>query len=158
MKIKKKLRDVTAEEYEQYKAKICPRGENDCCKRCMFKNVMCRMPSFSSSSWVLNKDLYSDKFLDQEIEIEIPDIITKEEKKYLENVIKPLKNKVRSITKRQSENSTIAYIHISIDNSDIDCSFDNITLNYSKADTAYANMELNREYKLEELGLFEEEE
>ena len=68
-----------------------------------------------------------------------------------------VKNKVRSITKKQSENSTIAYIHISIDNSDLDCSFDNITLNYSKADTAYANMESNREYKLEELGLFEEE-
>lgn len=67
---KKKLRDLTPEEYEKYKIKICPKGESDCCKHCMFRNVMCRTPSLSSSTWVLNKDLYSDKFLDQEIEVE----------------------------------------------------------------------------------------
>lgn len=73
----------------------------------------------------------------------------------MENVIKPVKNKVRSIAKRQSKNSFMTCIHISIDNSEIDCDFDNIDLYYAKAD-AYANMKLNREYKLEELGLFEE--
>lgn len=103
---------------------------------------------------VYHQEQYSDKFLNQEIEV---DLLTPEEKEYLDGILEPIKNKVRSITKKQSENSTIAYMHISIDNSDLDCSFDNITLNYSKADTAYANMESNREYKLEELGLFEEE-
>lgn len=157
MNIKKKLKDLTFEEFAEWARKNC---SNISCSSCIFCNVKCVVGN--SKCWVNHKGLYSDKFLDQEIEIEIPDILTpdiltKEEKKYLENVIKPVKNKVRSITKKQSENSAISYIHISIDNSDLDCSFDNITLNYSKADTAYANMESNREYKLEELGLFEEE-
>lgn len=149
MKIKKKLRDLLPCEYEVWIDKKCPPQR---CTTCVFANVVCS--TLDDSCWFYHQEQYSDKFLNQEIEV---DLLTPEEKEYLEGILEPIKNKVRSITKKQSENSTIAYIHISIDNSDLDCSFDSITLNYSKADTAYANMESNREYKLEELGLFEEE-
>ena len=71
---KKKLRDLTAEEYEKW---YC---HNDCmgsdCTKCPFASVNCG--SLGTLCWVNHKDLYSDKFLDQEIEIPIE---TEEENK-----------------------------------------------------------------------------
>ena len=55
---KKKLRDLTEEEYGNWQ-------ENNCknkCSKCIFYCVAC-------SNWINHKDLYSDKFLDQEIEV-----------------------------------------------------------------------------------------
>ena len=59
IKIKKKLRDVSVDEY-------------------------------------INKDLYSNKFLNQEIVLE--DTLTKEEKEYLKAVIEPFKDRIQYIT------------------------------------------------------------
>ena len=61
---KKKLRDITLEEYKKWLNKNC---KNTSCDSCNFNNVACNM---GIRSWVNNKDLYSDKFLDQEIEVE----------------------------------------------------------------------------------------
>lgn len=58
---KKKLRDITIEEYTTWKTKNCSK-----CKNCIFKNVNCIE---LAGCWINNKDLYSDKFLDQEVEI-----------------------------------------------------------------------------------------
>ena len=60
---KKKLRDLTEEEWNKWRAKNC-----NLCYKCVFKNVYCE--SLYGSSWVNHKDLYSDKFLNQEIEVE----------------------------------------------------------------------------------------
>ena len=83
MLIKKKLKDITVEEYKKW--------ENGCCtyecSECHLLKVKCN--SGDSWCWVYNKDLYSDKFLNQELEIET-DILTEKEKEYLSNVIKPL--------------------------------------------------------------------
>lgn len=62
---KKKLRDLTMEEYKKWLNKICSSDLD--CKDCIFYNVMCSM---DNNCWIHNKDLYSDKFLDQEIEVE----------------------------------------------------------------------------------------
>ena len=62
---KKKLRDWTMEEYKKWLEKNCGRSVN--CDKCIFNNVVC---SNAESSWVNHKDLYSDKFLDQEFEVE----------------------------------------------------------------------------------------
>lgn len=59
---KKKLRDITIEEYTTWKTKNCSK-----CKNCIFKNVNCS--EYSAGCWINNKDLYSDKFLDQEVEV-----------------------------------------------------------------------------------------
>lgn len=61
---KKKLRDITIEEYTTWKTKNCSK-----CKNCIFKNVNCS--EYSAGCWINNKDLYSDKFLDQEVEVEL---------------------------------------------------------------------------------------
>lgn len=60
---KKKLRDLTPEEWDKWH-KNCGN-----CSKCIFNKVTCNS-SYVKSSWVHNKDLYSDKFLDQEIEVE----------------------------------------------------------------------------------------
>lgn len=60
---KKKLRDLTPEEWDKWH-KNCGN-----CNKCAFNIVSCSC-SYEKRSWVNNKDIYSDKFLDQEIEVE----------------------------------------------------------------------------------------
>ena len=61
---KKKLRDFTPEEWDKWQRKNCGN-----CNKCAFNKVNCNI-SYEKRSWVNNKDIYSDKFLDQEIEVE----------------------------------------------------------------------------------------
>ena len=63
---KKKLRDLTPEEWDRIRGDCVERNS---CDDCIFRNVICSKSS-SNYSWFNNKDLYSDKFLDQEIEVE----------------------------------------------------------------------------------------
>lgn len=63
-KKKIKLRDLVFYQFESWKTKNC----NKVCGRCPFYNANCL--TTENSCWVNHKDLYSDKFLDQEIEIE----------------------------------------------------------------------------------------
>ena len=62
---KKKLRDLTLKEYEKWVEIGCHRCDR--CDNCVFKNVIC---IYGEDCWVHHKDLYSDIFLDQEIEVE----------------------------------------------------------------------------------------
>lgn len=156
MIIKKKLRDVTAEEYEKYHIKTCQKGGSDYCEHCMFRKVMCRIPSLSSSSWVLNKDLYSDNFLDQEIKIEIEvnvdDILTTSEKLILREFIAVFKDRVISICKKALYiNKEMAYIVINVRNAD--AINEEIVTQFFKSSEAFKGMEINSEYTIEELGL-----
>lgn len=88
------------------------------------------------------------KLLLGEIEIE-PQILDEKEKRYLERVLRPFKDKVRYISK---ESTTIGthFINVSIYN-DFDMSFPNF-----EEDTMYKGMEIDRKYTLEELGLFQD--
>ena len=153
MIIKKKLRDVTAEEYEKYHIKTC---QSDCCEHCMFRNVVCRIPCLGSSSWVLNKDMYSDKFLSQEIKIEIEanvdDILTTGEKLILREFIKVFKDRVISICKKAPYiNKEMACIVINVRNAD--AINEEIVTQFFKSSEAFKGMEINSEYTIEELGL-----
>lgn len=65
-KVKVKLRDLTPEQYKSWCEKNCDKYER--CEDCIFFKVHCIEDI--SNCWIENKDLYSDKFLDQEIEIE----------------------------------------------------------------------------------------
>ena len=62
---KKKLRDLTPEEWDKWK-EICSYTS---CSECIFRYVSC-IRSDREECWIHHKDLYSDKFLDQEIEVE----------------------------------------------------------------------------------------
>lgn len=63
---KKKLRDLTPEEWDKWQNNKCGYIS---CDNCLFKKVRCNESKYNSS-WINNKDIYSDKFLDQEIEVE----------------------------------------------------------------------------------------
>lgn len=76
-----------------------------------------------------------------------PEILDEEEKRYLEGVIRPFRDKVKYIEK--IGNSLEEYIWIEIKG-------DDIKLPFFKANTMYKSMELEKRYTLKELGLFEE--
>ena len=61
---KKKLRDLTEDEFLNWKRSNCGN-----CKNCIFKNVICTCAGKYESLWVECKELYSDSFLNQEIEV-----------------------------------------------------------------------------------------
>ena len=65
-KKKVKLRDLTAEQVKKWIGENCNRG--DYCKDCPFRCIECY-----DTFWLSCKDMFSDKFLDQEIEVEQDD-------------------------------------------------------------------------------------
>ena len=67
---KVKLRDLTIEQYNEWVDNHC-QEYNEYCDKCPFQKVKCEKDGGQNSLWINNKDLYSDKFLDQEIEIEV---------------------------------------------------------------------------------------
>ena len=66
-KKKVKLRDLTRKQYSRRLLNHC----NSDCDHCLFKMVECTYTS--QHCWFDNKDFYSDKFLDQEIEVKEDD-------------------------------------------------------------------------------------
>lgn len=82
-----------------------------------------------------------------EYEIEQP-ILDKVEKRYLEGVLRPFKDKVNFIEK---QNNNIGYYIV------IDLEEDTFYLPYFEKDTMYKGMELKKEYTLQELGLFQDD-
>ena len=150
MKAKIKLRNVSTLEFEKWVNKNCG---NTSCIECMFKCTICT----GFNCWVNHKELFSDKFLNQEIEIEKPDILDEVEKQYLVDVIKPFKNRVVSISKQvvnfsYKENKIFYYIRISV--KDITGTFDEEFMNFPYFKTEmYKGMEDKKEYTLEDLGL-----
>ena len=86
-----------------------------------------------------------------EIIYEIPkEILDKEEKEYLENFLRPFRNKIRWIAKYESYKNN-EYIAIQVRDERY------LELPDFKFGTMYKGMELNKEYTLNELGLFEGE-
>lgn len=97
-----------------------------------------------------NDSLYYYFFTVHDLE-EVKEILDAEEKEYLSNVIKPFKHKVRGIRKNEicnsEDNQKEEYIIIYIKN-DYPINLPNF-----KKNTMYKNMEINKKYTLEELGL-----
>lgn len=98
----------------------------------------------SDGSYILSLNL--NLLLNGECEIEKP-ILDKVEKRYLENLLRPFKDRVKYIEKIRYQKE---YLYICLDKDD-DC----ITLPYFKKNTMYVGMEPEKEYSLKELGLFE---
>lgn len=143
MKITKKLRDVTPDEFNEW-CKGCKAGK---CLKCLFRYIICDM--YKDTNWSYHKDLYSDKFLDQTIEVEVPDILNKEEKEYLSAVIKPFRDRIISIAKITASCNNREAILITYTETPTRA----FRLPDFPKDTMYKNMSNGIAYKLEELGL-----
>ena len=145
-----KLRDLTPEQWDNWVDNNCNLKVD--CENCPIYRANCDS-SEDENCWINNKDIYSDKFLDQEIEIEAPDILNEKEKKYLKAVIRPFRNRVVSVKKVEcSNNSYFYFINIKIISELSPSRKENIFLPYFQNEM-YKGMELNKEYTLEELGL-----
>lgn len=83
-------------------------------------------------------------------------VLTYEEKRYLENFIRPFRSQVKSITKRVICND-YADLYIDVE-SIIGSVFDDFALPTFGKNDAYLGMEFDRDYTIERLGLFEKEE
>lgn len=133
MKMKIKIRDLTLEQGKNY----C-RGRD--CEECLLHETTCH-------HFCVKKDLYSDKFLDQEIEIDVPEILEKKEHDYLEAIISPWREKVQYIIKGEG-NDKSEYIGIVTDR----CGASLYFPLFPKG-TMYKGMETDKRYTLEKLGL-----
>lgn len=143
----KKLKDLTEEEYKTWLKKNCKIGS--ICKDCLFGNVKCAIPN--NSCWIKHKDLFSNKFLNQEIEIESISILDDTEKSYLSAVIRPFRDRIQHIVKFSYFDSTefLAFIL-----KDTTGSYDeNMCLPSFKKRTMYRGMEKDKMYTLKELDL-----
>lgn len=145
MKKKIKLRDLTVEQWNSYR--------NECtgsCDKCIFGFTVCYY-SDVKTSWINNKNLYSDKFLDKEIEINIPNILDEIEQKYLSAVIKPFRNRVVYIKKVAcTDNRYFINIKISSKLTSSKIEFFYLPLFQNNM---YKGMEIGKEYTLADLGL-----
>ena len=146
MKRKIKLRDLTKEQWDNFL-------ENKCymfCDTCPFSNGRCQKSEIKSS-WFNNKDLFSDKYLNQEIEIEEPDILDEVEKEYLKVVIRPFRNRVNYIKKEKSPTNK-HFISIKINSKFLDTGEEYLMLPFSQNEM-YLGMKDDKEYTLKELDL-----
>ena len=145
MIIKKKIRDITKEEFEIWKNYNCKTYDLHC-TGCPFRASECGFVGLRFP-WYESKEMFSDKFLNQEINITVPDILDDVEKRYLSAVIRPFRKRVDSIIKISDPlGSAKEYIFIKLDE-------DSFSLPYFKTGTMYQGMELEKVYTLEELGL-----
>ena len=145
MIIKKKIRDITAEEFEIWKNYNCKTYDLHC-TGCPFRASECGFVGLRFP-WYESKEMFSDKFLDQEIDIATPEILDDVEKRYLSAVIRPFRKRVDSVMKISDPLSyDKEYIFIKLDE-------DSFSLPYFKTGTMYQGMELEKVYTLEELGL-----
>lgn len=155
MKKKIKLRDLTKEQWDKNRNSLCKLISHGCCENCIFQWAGGCSDSIYKSSWINHKDFYSNKFLDQEIEIEVENenILTKEEKEYLSAVIKPFRDRIISIEKHEQDlyyQTIIIQLTSKFPNKD----FEFIRLPwFNEAKKMYKNMEARKKYDLEELGL-----
>lgn len=140
--MKIKLRDMTEEQYQTWLKNHC---DFECCVKCRFNKINCTFTT--EFNWIKNKNFYSNKFLNQEVEIEI-ELLTKEEKEYLENLLKPFKEVIDFIKKVNSINRSVQFIHIKLCNGEV------INLPYFNVNEYYKNLEVDKQYTIEDLGLF----
>lgn len=147
MKKKIKLRDITLKQYMKWLSKC-----DGNCKKCLLHDVHCGKKS--TQCRITKKDIYSNKFLDQEIEIEVKDkdetLLTPKEKEYLEGVIRPFKDEISCIAKSYDLNRPFESIIIQMESGQL------VQLPEFKPNKYYKGLKLYDTYTLEELGLFEE--
>ena len=99
--------------------------------------------------WLVNFNIVDDNDW-----VAYREILTDREKKYLSAVIKPFRDRVVYICKVEGDECS-QFISIKAKKYDYDEENSNeyIDLPYFREDTMYANMEVGKEYNLEELGL-----
>ena len=108
--------------------------------------------SKKDGSWLITSWSFS-KILTGELEIIKKPILDEAEKKYLSNVIKPFRGKVKYIVKRNENESEYKSEYFESIRVVFEGSYWTLFFPYFEKGTMYKGMELDKEYTLEELGL-----
>lgn len=117
--------------------------------------------NFNIENGVLEGMVLGQTYMLKDLGLDVnEDILSDKEKEYLSAVIKPFRDRVCHIRKERGENIHVQYISIKSkrydydeDYVDEDDVYEYVALPYFKKDTMYVNMEVNKNYTLEELGL-----
>ena len=144
MKIRKKLRDLSVEELEQY----C--SENGCAS-CALRWLSC---SQDFEAIRKHKDIFNDKFLDQKVEIEVEgEILKKKKKDFLFSLIKLFRGfgEVKKIKKCSYTTQEKEWLILKVLNTIFEIEY--VSLPEFKKGTMFKGMDPTEEYTLEELGL-----
>ena len=147
----KKIKDLTVEEYEKWFTNNCCVKYN--CLNCPFSKTICE-PYKTNSCWIFNKNLYSNEFLNKEIELD-NEILSNNERKFLQAYINLYNDfgKVKKIHIKENESSNDLSISIVIENGKIP--YSRIILGVLPVltkNTLFKNMK-DKFYTIEELGL-----
>lgn len=153
MKKKIKLRDMTVEQWYNNKALLCKLFGNRYCDDFIFQGIEGYTASYDKNSGFNNMDFYNNRFFDLEIEIDIPNILNKEEKEYLSAFIKSFRDKVISISRKIYTITRSGFIYQTTYFIDIQVDKEFVICGFQIQNNMYENMELDKEYTLEELGL-----
>lgn len=148
-----KLRDLTPEQWDNWVDNNCNLKVD--CENCPIYRANCDS-SEDENCWINNKDIYSDKFLDQEVEIENEELLSEEDKEYLKPILEMLKNnKIIQISKRVDGylGDLIAYIRVLFYSSIKEYGQEKIDTQLFLSEVRFKKLEANRYYTLEELGL-----
>lgn len=137
---------LNAEKYKDEIQKLLDRGDDATLNKKTKKVVACRETNCNNCAFFTIKScVYErEKWLISEYK---EPILTEEEKAYLSVIIKPFRDKVKSITKLEDVYFKEEYIYIFAKE------LANTVLPRFDENTMYKGMELRKEYTLEELGL-----
>lgn len=152
IKKNKKLKDLTYDEYAKFKSYEC--GYYGKCDNCPFKTGNCESPD-SPDSWLNNKEMYSEEFLNQEIKVDNV-LLTEGDKNYLRLMLDILNGyEIYSISKVVDSfmGKQVAYIRIIFNSHIKNYGQENFCSPLFNLNTSFLNLEDNHYYNLEELGL-----
>lgn len=154
IKENKKLKDLTFEEYDNFKSFEC--GYHGNCDSCPFRTGNCESPD-SPNSWFNNQEMYSEDFLNQELSV-VKELLDDEDRRYLTNIFNLInvKNKdihsVRNIVGNYL-GKQIGYIEI-IFNSNVEGYGEERFLSpLFNPEERFKGLKYDKKYKIEELGL-----
>lgn len=142
--MKIKLKDMSIEDMKVFDEKVC--GKLIKCIECPFSRVSCD----NDNCWVRHKDLYSDDFLNQEIEIPQDNLLTEKDRAFILDKIRELEYDIIGVIKTRFD---IIEIHIKFGafNQTFVIQYPPFKNNYM-----FRNLEKGKLYTLEELGIDEE--
>lgn len=145
--MKKKLKDITLKEYENFYEKNCKRNTNHNCNQCVLKSTICS-PGLLGC-WIYHKEMYNKRFLNQVIDLDRLVYFDETEKKYLHNLLRPFKGRIVYIVKASATDTKKEYLAIGISSFENGNAEHSIVLPPFDRGTMYLDLEVNKVYSVD---------
>lgn len=142
--MKKKLKDITIKEYENFYEKNCKERKN--CEHCCLLNpiIWCN-PRFLNC-WIYHKEIFNKRFLNQVVDLDPLVYFDETEKEYLHNLLRPFKGRIVYIVKASATDIKKEYLAIGISSFENGNAEHSIVLPPFDRGTMYLDLEVNKVY------------